>query len=499
MNLEVEIQRADMYRPAAWYIQFELLQTTFPLERRIKSKRRTDLCISGAPAFETRVFLFEAASLASRIELKVGAVEILADTIEKAHHIDQQANVSATIVQGLYALVFTQKMLSVLRDGSPFSIDCVLRHPKTNQEVGHIQLKLMLEFTGREEQIIEDDRLVQKVEFDEYERNAYVIKEKLDRVVEYLRAKEPEVESWIKQVDEVRNALRSLGADLAVLRKEKDTLQSENDSLHKQITKRQQIEELPVLIDMLSTPFGEGILRQKLVALQLRYEYERRRYEDLKTDWMRIEGKQAKARELQNKVKIVEEAERQSKFHLKRARDMLPAAWAAQEMVQSQNHLITALEAKVTEAIIKPDPAVAAQLADLKFESSTLKEKYRQVQLTLELNNGLLPLEMLREIQSGDEEENREELFQLRSRGHALLQQVQELGEKLSRSVVREARGGTRDEVLALEVQLQAAHVRVMTMQDEMDAQATRHAREVAKLAAELAVLEARIQHKDGI
>jgi len=498
MNLEVEVQRADMYRPAPWYLQFELVQTTFPLERRIKSKRRTDLCVSGAPAFEAKVFLFEAVTLASRIELKVGAVEVLADTVEEAHHIDQQANVKATIVQGLYALVFTQKMLSVLRDGSPFTIDCVLRHPKTNQEIGHVQLKLMLEFTGREEQIIEDDRLVQKVEFDEYEKNAYVIKEKLDRVVGYLREKEPEVQIWIKQVDEVRNALRSLGADLAVLRKEKTNLETENDFLHKQITKRQQIEELPVLIDMLSTPFGEGILRQKLVALQLRYEYERKRYEDLKTDWMRIEGKQAKAQDLQRKVKIVEEAERQSKFHLKRARDMLPAAWAAQEMVQSQDQLISALEAKVTEAIIKPDPAVAAQLADLKFESSNLREKYRQVQLTLELNSGLLPLEMLREIQAGDEEENREELSRLRNRGHALLQQVQELGEKLSRSVVREARGGTRDEVLALEVQLQAAHVRVLTMQDEMDAQATRQAREVAKLASELAILEARIQHKDA-
>ena len=497
MNLEVEVLRADMYRPAPWYLQFELVQISYPLERRSKMKRRTDLCVSGAPAFEARLFLFEGISLANRIELKVGAIEILADTVEKAHHIDQQANIQATIVQGLYALVFTQKMLSVLRDGSPFTINCVLKHQKTNQEVGHVLLKLVLEFTGREEQIIEDDRLVQKIQFDEYEKNAYVIQDKLTQVVDYIRAKEPEIASWTQQVDEIRNALRSLGADLAVLRKEKEKLETENEFLRKEITKRQKIEELPVLIDMLSTPFGENILREKYVTLQLRYEHERRRYEDLKTEWMRIEGKQAKAKQLQMKVKMVEEAEKQAKFHLKRARDMLPAAWAAQEMVQSQDQLIKALESKVTEAIIKPDPAVAAQLADLHFERNTLTEKYKQVQLTLELNSGILPLEMMKEIQSGDEEENREELARLRARGHQLLQQVQELGEKLSRSVVREARGGTREEVLALEVQMQAARVRVLTMQEEMDAQATRHAREVANMAAELAVLESRIAHKD--
>lgn len=499
MNLEVEVQRTDMYRPAAWYLQFELVQTSFPEERTTKSKRRTDLCVSGAPVFETKIFLFEGVSLANRLELKVGAIEMIADTLEKAHHLDQMAKVQSTSVQGLFSLVFTQKMLSHMRDGSPFTTDCVLRMPKTNEETGHVQLKVVLEFTGREEQFIEDDRLVRKCEFDEYEKNAYVMQEKLDLVTALHERTAPEVEKWVKQVDDVRNALRSLGADLVILKKEKERLEAENDKIRWQIGRLQKIEELPVLIDMLDTPSGVTILRQKYATLEKRYEYERRRYEDLKTEWLRIEGKQGKVRRLQEQIALLKEAESQARFHLRRCRDMLPATFAAKEMVQSQDSLISALESKLRQAIVKPDPAMAAELADLKFEKAQLTEKNKQILLMLDANNGMLPLEMLEDIKAGDEQENREELARLRVRGEALIQQVMELGEKVSHTVARETRRteGSEDEILGLQVKLQAAEVRVMTMQEEMDAQAVRHAREVATLAAQLAVLEARVQHKD--
>ena len=168
-------------------------------------------------------------------------------------------------------------------------------------------------------------------------------------------------------------------------------------------------------------------------------------------------------------------------------------------LLRSTDALISALESKLKQAVIKPDVAMAVQLADLKFEGEQLREKNKQIDLMLEANNGMLPLDMLMAIQAGDEAENRSELAQLRARGQDLIQQVQELGEKLSRTVARETKRyeGTEDEILGLQVKLQAAEVRVLTMQEEMDAQAVRHAREVATMAADLAVLEARIHHKD--
>lgn len=495
MEIEVSILRADFKRDSAWFLQIELEEKSFPSKETKKYKQRTELAYGNEPQFERHFFIFKT-SLANRISLRFGAVEI-PDTqnSSKFVHLETRGiDPAKCVCQGVFTLVITQRKLANLRDKVPMREIYKLMNPTTKEEACSLTLSIAFNVQGTEEQMIENERVLQKVEFDRYETDQIVIQEKLTRTEELVQQKGKELEEWMTKTDAIKNALRSLGVDLAMLKKQKDSLEEENDKTGTEIRRRQSIEGIHVKIDMLSTSIpGIALLRQEFEKLNLRLKVEKMIYEELTQEWIKIEGKKRKLEKLKEEVEKNKNAQQQLEFHMHTLADRLPESIVTRENVKALDHIIKQFEAQIVKGRSqKRDRALELDVEDLRHRKALLSQKFRQVQLILEANEGFLPMEEYKRLKI-DEEEDSPELASIRNRGNELLKEIEILGAQLSAGVVTEAGGGN---LIQMQVQLQAAEARVSAMQDRMDEKATSHAQQIAKLAAEVAELDAIIEYE---
>ncbi|CAG9329881.1 unnamed protein product [Blepharisma stoltei] len=494
MEIEVTILRADFKRDSGWFLQIELEEKSYPSKETKKQKQRTELAYGSDPRFERHFFTFTT-SLANRISLRFGAVEATDIKSSASPHLDTKGiDPKKCTCQGVYTLVITQRKLANLRDQVPMREIYKLLHPTTKEEGCILTVSIAFNIHGIEEQIIENERVLQKVEFDRYENDPMVIKEKLLKTEELCEAKNKELAEWMGKTDSIKNALRSLGVDLAMLKKQKDSLEEENEKMAKEIKKRQNIEDIHIKVDMLSNSVpGIGLLKQEYEKLNLRLKVEKMIYEELTQDWMKIEGKKRKLEQLKEEVEKMKNAQKELEFHMHVLADRLPESLVTRENVRALDVIIKQFEAQIAKGRSqKRDRALELEVEELRHRKALNTEKFKQVQLILEENDGFLPMEEYKRLKI-DEEESTPELEQIRNRGNELLKEIEQLGAQLSNDTVT---GPGEGNLIQMQVQLQAAEARVAAMQERMDEQASAHAKEVAMMAAKIAELDAIIEYQ---
>ena len=482
MEIQINIFGAEFKKQSAWFIQVEVEETSFPSKLKTKQKQRTDLSTGFSLKFDKNYFIFKA-SLSNRISIKFGAIEVLSES--------QKIDPSKCNCEGLYTLVITKRMLAALRDQVAIKELYKLLHPSSKKETCLLTVSISLNFYGIEEKIIENQRTFMKVEYDRYENDNEVITEKLVKVEELLEIKTKELEEWMNKVDHIKNALRSLGGDVAMLKKEKDLLEIENNEYNKRIERLSSVDDIHIKVDMLITsPHGVDILKQIFEKIQARLVNQRKIYEDLTENWRKIEGKKRKLEELKEEVRKIKEAQSQLEFHHLTLKDQLPQALVLRGNVKALDSLIKDFEKQIAKArTIKKDKGIEVEVAELKHKHGILLEKQKQVQIVLESNQGYLPLEELEKLQIDKYDEDPESQ-ELKNRGEALLKEIEELGLQFSKESVK-----TKETYnpIELQVKLQAAEARVEAMQSRMSEQTTLHAKELAKYETQLALLDAQI------
>lgn len=485
MEVIINLQNAEFKKESYWFIQSELEQVSYPSKQKSKEKQRTDIFLGSSTTFQKNYFSFKA-SLSNRISLKLGAIEV------QSYKETSKLDPSKCICQGLYTLVITKRMLAALRDNTSIRESYKLLHPTTKEETCIISLLLSLSFSGTEEKMIEDERNFFKVEFDQYERNEEVIVQKGNELEDMLGAKGVELEQWVKKVDYIRNAIRSLGADVALLKKEKDHLELENKELNKQIYRLNSVEDIHIKVDMLSNSSqGIQILKELYVKTEKRLNHQRSIYTELSNDWSKIEAKKKKLELLKAEVEKLKSAQTQLNFHTLSLKDQVPQALTLRENVKSLDSLIQEFEKQIVKSrTIKKDKAVEAEVQNLLHRKILLQEKHKQVQILLDTNSGYLPLEELEKLHL-DKLENDTESKALQRRGEELLREIERLGQELSRETFRPS--STGGQVIELQVKLQAAQARVDAMQDRMNLSTALHAKEVAKYESILAQQDAKL------
>lgn len=485
MEVILNLQNAEFTKSSNWFIQVEVEQVSYPSKQKSKEKQRTDIFQGSNTKFIKNYFSFKA-SLSNRIVIKLGAIEV------QSYKENTKPDPSKCICQGLYTLVITKRMLAALRDNASLRETFKLSHPTSKQETCSITLLLSLNFSGTEEKIIEDERNFYKVEFDHYEKNDEVITEKLSKLEVILPEKSKELNDWIKKVDYISNALRSLGADAALLKKEKDHLELENRELNRHISRLSSVEDIHIKVDMLSdSPQGIGILKEIYMKTEKRLHNQRMIYSELTNDWAKIDGKKKKLELLKAEVEKVKSAQTQLDFHMLSLKDQLPQALALRENVKNLDSLIQEFEKQIAKSrVVKKDKAVEAEVQSLVHRKFLLQEKSKQVQILLESNAGYLPMEELEKLNLEWFEDDSESK-KLQKRGEQLLAEVERLGQELSRETFRPVSSGSQ--VIELQVKLQAAQARVDAMQERMNQSAAIHAKEVAKYESIIAQLDAKI------
>mmetsp|Transcript_19015 Transcript_19015/g.34573 ORF Transcript_19015/g.34573 Transcript_19015/m.34573 type:complete len:494 (+) Transcript_19015:27-1508(+) len=493
MEIEVVVQRADFPYEACWFVQVELQLKAFPSLQVIKRKQRTDLSISAAPKFMRNSFLFKDVSLAQRMVLSFGAIEVPRTSSDRYEHL-KSSNVTGGDVKGIYHLVLTQRILSSLRDGVPFSEQIKLEHPVTTQDAGLLVVSIAFRLSGMEEQFIEDERALLKYEFDRDVERLGTVLEKIQGLQEVSEMFNTKLEKQAEQTDYIKNTLRSIGADLAMLKQRKEELEADNIKLHRKLEKLQSVEEIPVLIDMLRTSdSGLDELRRILAVHELKLKVELKRQEMMEKEWTAVEAKQRTAEAIRERSIQVRAAREEAEFHIARQKEQLPGVMAKREQVRSMDRLLTDMEEQLRLApLSESHSTIELDVGRLKFEKQILEERFKQIQIELDLNDGLLSRQTLMQLEQ-EVAEDPVELRRLQKQGEEILLEIQRLGEKLyqeAQYTKDEAEEAEEGEIMSLEVQLMAAEVRVKTMQEDMDAQAVRFAKEISELAARAAMLE---------
>lgn len=84
-------------------------------------------------------------------------------------------------------------------------------------------------------------------------------------------------------------AMRSLAIDLAMLRKSKEEMDKTNQKLLHELNKRQNVDDIHIQIDVLSTtPQGVAQLKEKYAKLIAKFYIERNRHEDLEDEYQKL-------------------------------------------------------------------------------------------------------------------------------------------------------------------------------------------------------------------
>ena len=484
MEVQVKVLVADFTTESHWFIQIELEQQSYPSNQKTKQKQRTDLSFGFSPRFEKNSFVFNS-TLSNRLTLKFGAIE--ASNISEKGKIDP----SKCICQGMYTLVITKRLLAALRDQVPLREVYKLLHPSTRGETCSLSVSLSLDFSGVEERIIEDERHFMKLEYDRYESDSEVIRDKESGIEGMLEVKSQELNEWMDKVDHIKNALRSLGADVALLKKEKDLLEAENKECSKRIQRFSNVDDVHIKVDMLITsPHGVDILKFLLEKTEIRLRLQRKVYDDLTENWMKIEGKKRKLELLKEEVNKVKEAQGQLEFHMLTLKDQLPQALILRENVKSLDALVQEFEKQIAKGrTVRKEKGIEAEVVNLKHKRAILLEKQKQVQLVMETNQGFVPLEELEKLQI-DQYDETPEALQVKKRGEELLKEIEDLGQQLSSKSYKPSNSSNSVE---LEVKLHAAQARVDAMQHRMNQHTAAHAREIAGYEAQLAQLDAKL------
>ena len=489
MEVILNILNAEFTEEAHWFIQAEVEQTLYPSKQKTKEKQRTDIFFGFSNKFLKNYFSFKA-SLSNRICVKIGAIQV------QGHTPNSRLDPAKCICQGLYSLVITKRLLAALRDNASIRESYRLTHPSSKKETCIVTCLFSLNFSGTEEKIIEDDRRLMKLEYDHFEKDENIINDKTSELESMLEEKGKELQEWLKKVDDLSNAIRSLGADVALLKKQKDYLEIQNKDLEKNIKKLSSVEDVHIKIDMLSNSAqGLQILREILVKTERRLSNQRLIYDELSQEWGKIDGKKKKLQLLKSEVDKAKEAQSQLNFHMLSLKDQLPQALALRDNVKSLDSLIQEFERQIAKSrTVKKEKAAEAEVFNLKHRKALLEQKQKQVQILLEMNQGFLPIEELEKLNL-ERLEDDDEKKKLKKRGEELLAQVESLGIQLSRkSLAETARPPSSDHnVIELQVKLNAAQARVEAMQERMNESASNHAREVAAYEALLAELDSKL------
>ena len=175
-------------------------------------------------------------------------------------------------------------MVENLRKCKYVESDSKLIHPeKTKEENGHVFYKISCTSQTIDAKIYEDNKEIEKVYYDPFEKNKEEIKKKLKSIIILNEERQMQLKEQQKKLDEANNKMKySVREKEEVLKKLKET-EEENRLLRKNLAKLQSYDEIDIEIDLLSqSSQGVEIIEKKYAVLlgqislqkQLRFEME---------------------------------------------------------------------------------------------------------------------------------------------------------------------------------------------------------------------------------
>jgi len=501
------IQHSELKHRANFFLVGQCDAIIYPEKTKKSQKFRTDVSTDTEyPKWSKNVFKFENISLGNRVLLKFGC-------FRAKESVDMNRAEKATegcTLYGSASKLLTQSFITKLRRDNILEETLILVDPDNNLEVGRVSLVYKLKVEELEDKIYEDVREIEKVYYDPFEADEDKVSTKLTKIETLVSKKQKDLDQVMNDQDKRIEAMRSLAIDLAMLRRSKEEMDKTNQKLLSELHKRQNVDDVHIQIDVLSTtPQGVAQLKEKYAKLIAKFYIERNRHEDLEEDYQKLKPELKKLEKTKVGIAEMEKALQEQKFHSERYENKLARIKASRETIMSQEKVIKNLTDYIKEAS-SSGPKMTAELdmylQDLNYKRTRLMEKHKQLQLMIEINDGKLPRDYLDNIQNEELEDNPEEVSRLKRQADSLMSRIQEVTNKLD--MIKddfklnrdfEAIEEWEDQKPGYEIQILQAENRTQTLERQQKLNTEKHARIIAELKQKIASVQEKIDERSNL
>ena len=409
-KLSFELTRTDVKNKGNYFLLIQLDETEFPSQLTKTQKFRTEIDYSTQfPVFHQNFYNFNKVNLGNKLILRIGLFSVKnPEKLRKRLRIDEKKKVpnldeakpikndmnpkilfSESELIGNAEVLLDSVWIENLRKCKFVESDSKLIHPEKNKEEnGHVFYKISCRSQTIDAKIYEDNKEIEKVYYDPFEKDKEVISKKLKSIIILNEERQLQLKEHQKKLDEANNKMKySVREKEEVLKKLKET-EEENRLLRKNLAKIQSYDEIDIEIDLLSqSPQGVEILEKKYAVLlgqislqkQLRYELENN-YNNIKTLMTKIKI-------IQKRFDILKDANDQLKFNYKVHHDMLPLLTTYEEKIKANDKLIKNFRENIMDVINlrKQKSSLTLEELEKKIEKFT-KERHKLEEKKVQLN-----------------------------------------------------------------------------------------------------------------
>ena len=409
-KLSFELTRTDVKNKGNYFLLIQLDETEFPSQLTKTQKFRTEIDYSTQfPVFHQNFYNFNKVNLGNKLILRIGLFSVKnPEKLKKRLRIDEKKKVpnldeakpikndmnpkilfNESELIGNAEVLLDSVWIENLRKCKFVESDSKLIHPEKNKEEnGHVFYKISCRSQTIDAKIYEDNKEIEKVYYDPFEKDKEVISKKLKSIIILNEERQLQLKEHQKKLDEANNKMKySVREKEEVLKKLKET-EEENRLLRKNLAKIQSYDEIDIEIDLLSqSPQGVEILEKKYAVLlgqislqkQLRYELENN-YNNIKTLMTKIKI-------IQKRFDILKDANDQLKFNYKVHHDMLPLLTTYEEKIKANDKLIKNFRENIMDVINlrKQKSSLTLEELEKKIEKFT-KERHKLEEKKVQLN-----------------------------------------------------------------------------------------------------------------
>ena len=414
-KLSFELTRTDVKNKGNYFILIQLDETEFPSKLTKTQKFRTEIDYSTQfPEFHQNFYNFNKVNLGNKLILRLGLYSVKnPDKLRQKLRIEEKKKVkdinapkpikndiNPKILFGESELIGSAEILldSVwienLRNRKFVESDSKLVHPeKNNEENGHVFYKISCRSQTIDTKIYEDNKEIEKVYYDPFEKDKEVIKKKLKSIIILNEEKQIQLNEEQKKLDNANNKMKYSVREKEQIQKKLKETEEENRLLRRNLSKIQSYDEIDIEVDLLSqSSQGIEIIEKKYAILLGQMSLQKQLRSDLENNYKKIQTLMTKIKIIQKRYDILKDANNQLKFNYNVHHDMLPLLTTYEEKIKANDKIIKNFQENISKVINlrKQKSSLTIEEIEKKIEKFTkernkLEEKKVQLNLYLDI------------------------------------------------------------------------------------------------------------------
>lgn len=343
-----ELTRLDVNQKGNFFLLVQLDETEFPKKLRRTQKYRTEIDYSTEfPQFHKNYFEFNNVQLGNKLVIRIGLftfnnVSIITQEQKRTNNIPPKLLFDNSTLIGSVDVLINSSWIELLRKSKFVETDVRLIHPEVRlKETGHAFFKISTKSQTLDTKIYEDNKEIEKVYYDPFEKDKQKISEKLKMIIILNEERQFDLNKIQKKLDKANNNAAYASREKSKVEAELKAQENENTQLKRHLLKMQNYDEIHIEIDLLSqSPQGIEIIEKKYAILLGQYSLQKQIRFEYENQYAEIEPLMTKINIIKNRLGIVKNANEELKFNYKRHQDMLPLITTYQEKIKNNDKII---------------------------------------------------------------------------------------------------------------------------------------------------------------